>query len=115
MTLNTGLLLISAVLIALLVSYFQYFFKAKSNSKLNYLLAFLRFFGILLILVLLINPTINMSSYEVEKTPLALVVDNSKSMLEHSSLKNINEYLEIAKQNSDLNKKFDLNVFNFGS
>lgn len=115
MTLNTGLLLLSAVLIALLVSYFQYFFKAKSNSKLNYFLAFLRFLGILLILVLLINPTVNTSSYELEKTPLALVVDNSKSMLEHSSLKNINEYLEIAKQNSGLNKKFDLNVFNFGS
>ncbi|MBP6584758.1 MAG: hypothetical protein KA215_03735, partial [Flavobacterium sp.] len=77
MTTNTVLLLLLSVLLAGGVSFFQYFYKAKSNSKINLILAFLRFCSIFGLLLLLINPIITRKSFETIKIPLPVVVDNS--------------------------------------
>ena len=80
MTTSTILLLLLSIVLAGGLSYFQYYYKAKNNSKLHLFLALLRFAVYFGILLLLINPKITQNSYEVQKTPLALVMDNSTSI-----------------------------------
>ena len=109
MSTNTILLLLGAVLIALLVSYFQYFFKAKTKGKITYVLAFLRFLGLFLILVLLINPSIEIKSYQIQKSSLAVAVDNSKSISLLTENNEVSGLVERIKNNKALNAKFDLN------
>ena len=77
MTTTTILLLLVSLLIAAGLSFYQYFYKVTNKSKVTLLLAFLRFFSILGLLVLLINPIISRKSSEVVKTPLPIVLDNS--------------------------------------
>jgi hypothetical protein len=115
MTTNTILLILLSVLIAGGLSFFQYFFRAKNKSKINLLLAFLRFFSIFGILLLLINPKITSNTFEIVKTPLPIVVDNSSSI---SELKANERSLEIYKKlvsNKDLQEKFDIQSYQFSS
>ena len=111
MTNTTILLLVFSVVLAGLLSYYHYFYKAKSQSKWNWLLAFLRFASYVLVFLLLINPIISRSTYEVQKTPLPLVVDNSKSIpfLEKNET-NWKVYEQITT-NKALQEKFDVQLF----
>ena len=115
MTTNTILLILLSVLIAGGLSFFQYFFRAKNKSKTNLLLAFLRFFSIFGILLLLINPKITSNTFEIVKTPLPIVVDNSSSIFE---LKANETSLEIYKKlisNKDLREKFEIQSYQFSN
>jgi hypothetical protein len=115
MTISTIALLLLSVLIAAGLSYFQYFYKNKSQSKLYKGLAFLRFLIIFGILLLLINPIISRKTYETVKTPLAIVVDNSKSIAELKADAMSKEVFEKLATNSDLKEKFDLQLYRFDS
>lgn len=115
MTTSTIALLLLSVLIAAGLSYFQYFYKNKSQSKLYKGLAFLRFLIIFGILLLLINPIISRKTYETVKTPLAIVVDNSKSITELKADAASKEVFEKLAANSDLKEKFDLQLYKFDS
>lgn len=115
MTTYTILLILLSVLIAGGLSFFQYFFQAKNKSKTNLLLAFLRFFSIFGILLLLINPKITSNTFEIVKTPLPIVVDNSSSI---SELKAKETSLEIYKKlvsNKDLQEKFEIQSYQFSN
>lgn len=115
MTTNTILLLILSILIAGGLSFFQYFFRSKNKSKTQLLLAFLRFFSIFGILLLLINPKITSSTLEIVKTPLPVVVDNSSSITE---LKANETALDIHKKlvsDSRLQEKFDIQSYQFSN
>lgn len=115
MTTNTILLILLSVLIAGGLSFFQYFFRTKNKSKTNLLLAFLRFFSIFGILLLLINPKITSNTFEIVKTPLPIVVDNSSSI---SELKANETSLEIYKKlvsNKDLQEKFEIQSYQFSN
>jgi len=115
MTTNTILLILLSVLIAGGLSFFQYFFRAKNKLKTNLLLAFLRFFSIFGILLLLINPKITSNTFEIVKTPLPIVVDNSSSI---SELKANETSLEIYKKlvsNKDLQEKFEIQSYQFSN
>jgi hypothetical protein len=115
MTTSTIALLLLSVLIAAGLSYLQYFYKNKSKSKLYKGLAFLRFLIIFGILLLLINPIISRKTYETVKTPLAIVVDNSKSITELKAEAALKEVFEKLASNSDLKEKFDLQLYQFDS
>ena len=113
MTTNTILLLLLSLLIASGLSFFQYFYKAKTKSKVNLVLAFLRFVTIFGILLLLINPIITSKTLETIKTPLPIVVDNSSSIVD---LKANEPALELSKklsQNKELQDKFDVQFYRF--
>ncbi|SHJ23156.1 hypothetical protein [Flavobacterium haoranii] len=113
MTATTLLLLILSVLVAGGLAYLQYFFKAKSNSKWNLLLAFLRFLSILGILILLINPLVKIKKYEIEKLPLPIFIDNSKS-IQHLGVNNeAKNVLKEFQKNADLENKFNVQFFSF--
>ncbi|HQZ24185.1 MAG TPA: hypothetical protein PLD18_02705 [Flavobacterium sp.] len=113
MTTNTILLLLLSLLIASGLSFFQYFYKAKTKSKVNLVLAFLRFVTIFGILLLLINPIITSKTLETIKTPLPIVVDNSSSIVD---LKANEPALVLSKklsQNKELQDKFDIQFYRF--
>jgi hypothetical protein len=115
MTTSTIVLLLLSVLTAAGLSYLQYFYKNKSQSKLIKWLAFLRFLAIFGILLLLINPIIARKTYETVKTPLAIVVDNSKSITELKANAISKEVFEKLASNSDLKDKYDLQLYRFDS
>ncbi len=113
MTTSTILLLILSVFIAAGLSFYQYFYKAKSKSKFNLFLALLRFFIFFGILVLLINPIFSRKSFEIIKTPLPIVVDNSESIKELNTADFKGDFYNKFKNNKALNEKFDLSLYAF--
>ncbi|WP_281336031.1 hypothetical protein [Flavobacterium eburneipallidum] len=115
MTTNTILLLLLSLLIAGGLSFFQYYYKAKTKSKLNLVLAFLRFLSIFGILLLLINPIMTRKTLETIKTPLPVVVDNSSSIADLKSKETALELYKKLSQNKELQEKFDLQSYQFDS
>lgn len=115
MTNSTIFLILFSVILAALVSYFQYFYKAKNNFKLTKLLAFLRFVSVFGLLLLLINPIMSRSTLETIKTPLPIAVDNSSSMVDLKASNAAKEIFEKLVMNADLKDKFDVQQYKFDS
>ncbi|QBN17550.1 hypothetical protein [Flavobacterium nackdongense] len=113
MATNTILLLLLSLLIAGGLSFFQYLYKAKTKSKLNLVLAFLRFLSIFGILLLLINPIMSRKTLETIKTPLPIVVDNSSSIVDLKSKETALQLYKKLVQNKDLQDKFELQSYQF--
>jgi hypothetical protein len=113
MTTNTILLLILSVFIAGGLSFYQYIFKAGTRSRTHLVLAFLRFFSIFGLLLLLINPVVSRSTFETEKTPLPIVVDNSSSIKELKADKMATELYKKLSSDSRLKEKFDIQSYQF--
>lgn len=113
MTTTTILLLILSVILAVGLSFYQYLYKVKNQSKLYWFLAFLRFISLFSIFLLLINPIISRKITEIKKTPLPIVVDNSKSISELKATKDASElYLKIS-ENKAITEKYDVQLFSF--
>ncbi|MBE0422766.1 MAG: VWA domain-containing protein [Lutibacter sp.] len=109
------LLIILATFLALFIAVFQYLWKNKERSQLTYWLSFFRFMTIFLLLLLLINPSFKKNNVETIKPNLLVAVDNSKSIKlssQNDALKNLVEKL---KNDSELNNKYDISFFGFGS
>ena len=115
MTTNTILFLLLSLVIAGSLSYFQYYYKAKTRSKVSLFLAFLRFFSIFGILLLLINPIMSRKTLETIKTPLPIVVDNSSSILDLNAKETALELFKKLYQNKYLQDKFDFQSYRFDS
>ncbi|WP_276975736.1 hypothetical protein [Flavobacterium filum] len=115
MTSSTVLLLLLSVLLAGAVSFFQYFYKVKTHSKINWFMAFLRFIAIFGLLVLLINPILTQKSFETVKIPLPIVVDNSSSIVELKSNESALEVYKKLTSNADLKDKFDVQSYQFSN
>ena len=115
MTTNTILLLILSLAIASGLSFFQYYYKAKTKSNINFVLAFLRFVSIFGILLLLINPIISRNTFETVKTPLPIVVDNSSSIVNLKAKEIALELYKKLSKNKDLQEKFDVQSYRFDS
>ena len=113
MTTNTIPLLLLSLLIAGGLSFFQYYFKAKTKSKLNLVLAFLRFSSIFGILLLLINPIMTRKTLETIKTPLPIVIDNSSSIVDLKAKETTLELYNKLLQNKELQDKFEIQSYQF--
>ncbi|CAA9201727.1 hypothetical protein [Flavobacterium collinsii] len=113
MTINTILLILLSLVIAVGLSYFQYFFKAKNKSNVIWFLAFLRFLAIFGLLVLLINPIMTKNSLEITKTPLAIAVDNSSSITALESDQKAVELHQKLITNPALREKFEIQSYQF--
>lgn len=115
MTLNTALLIVFSLLVAGVLSFFQYYYKAKNKSKLILFLAFLRFTSIFGLLLLLINPVISTNSEEIIKPTLSIVVDNSSSIKALKGDKTAVEVYTALVGDKSLNEKFDIQSYQFDS
>ena len=110
----SGLLLLILLLnfaLSIGLSYLLYpkFLKDKNQS----ILFVLRFLSFFLIGILLINPEIDHTTYEVEKPKLFVAVDNSESIGELANTEKINQLLKNTKSDKDLNAKYDINYLKF--
>ncbi|MBQ4819197.1 VWA domain-containing protein [Aquimarina sp. MMG016] len=110
---ETVLLIIAALIIALIVALFQYLYKAKNRTKKNLFFAFLRFLSIFLLLVLLINPTFKQKIYYSQKPTLVVAVDNSSSIKHLAQDKDVSQFVQEIRNNSDLNNRFDIGYYSF--
>jgi len=113
MTTTTYVLILLSLGVAIIISYFQYYFKAGPKSNVRFWLALLRFLAVFGLLLLLINPIIKRHFYEVEKPILALVVDNSSSIKALGAETDAVNSLEQLQKNNDLNDKYDVRVYHF--
>ena len=113
MTRTTILLLILSVFIAGLLSFYQYVFKVKKKSNLIYFLAFLRGMSWVTLLWLLINPVVSRKINEIQKTPLPVVFDNSKSISELKATSSAEDIYQKIKANTTLADKYDVQFYSF--
>lgn len=112
MSTQSVLLIILAAILALGLSLFQYFFKAKRTRLAGYL-AFLRFLSWFMAFLLLINPKITKEDYYIEKPNLVLAVDNSKSIGNIGGIADSELFLNGIVANEDLDKRFDIHTYFF--
>lgn len=109
------LLIILAAFAALFMAFFQYLWKNKERKQLDYWLSFFRFTTVFLILLLLINPSLKKNNIETIKPNLLVAVDDSKSVKYNSQNDAVKSLVEKLKQDSELNNKYDISFFGFGS
>lgn len=112
---ETLLFIILAAFTALLISVFQYIFKNKEKSQLNYWLSFFRFLSIFFILILFINPSIKKNTIEIIKPNLVVAVDNSTSIKYNSQSKKVESIVALFENDAALNAKFSINYYGFGN
>ena len=93
----------------------MYGYKNKYSRSLRWVFGVLRFITLFSLLVLLINPKFKSETYSVEKPKLPVLVDNSASIVELNQTNQVSALLEKLKNNEELNEKFDLSFFSFGS
>lgn len=108
------LFLFFSVLIALGVSYFQYFHNAKKIYKYTYILFALKALSFIFLFLLLYNPIIKSESYIEEKPLLNILVDDSKSISFLKQEDNITSSIDAIQNASQLHEKFSVNSFTFG-
>ena len=103
-----------ALVIALLISYLAYFYKAaKADGK--FLLFALRALSIFCLLLLLINPKFNKTSVEIVKSNLFVAVDNSSSIVYTKNDSVATDLLNSLSNHKELNDRFNTRFFTFGS
>lgn len=115
MTTSAILLIILSLILAAGLSFYQYFYKNGTISKVTWLLAGLRFVAVFGVLLLLINPILSSKTFETIKTPLPIIVDNSSSIVDLKSNKTALELYEKLSSNSALKEKFDVQSYRFDS
>jgi hypothetical protein len=108
-------------LVSFLLVVWVYFFKKPYHKDLSlpklYILAFLRGFSILLLLLLILEPKLKYSSKKIEKPLLVFAQDNSKSLrLGSDSLFYLNEYpSQVEKFLESLDSEFEIKKISFGN
>lgn len=102
-----------AAIVAIAIAAFQYLYKVKSQSKNNFLLAFLRFLSVFSLLLLLINPQIKTQQLSVVKPKLVVAVDNSSSIKYLKEEITVKNTVKALKVNQNIQDKFDVSYFSF--
>ena len=110
---ETILLIIAAFIISLIVSLYQYLYKAKSTTKKSVFFAFLRFLSVFAILLLLINPSFRKKTFFTEKPKLIVAIDNSSSIAYLEQEQGVVSFVERIKNSKEINDRFDINYYSF--
>ncbi len=113
MPLSTVFYIALAIIIALMMAFFQYFYKVTQKDNKNLVLATLRFLAIFSILLLLINP--KFKSQQLTDIPpiLNVLVDNSLSIAYAKQEDKVVKFVDELKNNTAVNKKFNINYYAF--
>ncbi|MEP0266426.1 VWA domain-containing protein [Dokdonia sp.] len=115
MTNTTLLLIIGAIVIALAIAMFQYFYKATYKTKRNKIYAFFRFCTVFGLLLMLINPTYKQETYYTEKPSLAIAIDNTASVGYLGYGDRVQNAVVRFRESKALNNAFDIQYFSFGT
>ncbi|WP_339751643.1 VWA domain-containing protein [uncultured Winogradskyella sp.] len=111
---ETIIYIIIAGIAALLLALFQYLYKSKLKSHLKYALTTFRAISVFGILLLLINPKFQTSTYFDEKPTLVIAVDNSESISYLKQDSFANQIINDIKASSELNERFNVQTYSFG-
>lgn len=114
MTTETLLYIILAGIIALSLALFQYGYKLKKRTRVTTFLTFLRFVTLFSVLLLLINPKFDKTTYYTEKPNLIVALDNSESVKFLGQDQNTTDFVSRLKADVALNDRFNLEFFSFG-
>ena len=109
----TVLYIIIAAIATLGIVVFQYLYKQKAKSKINLLLAFLRFIGVFGLLLLLINPKFSQKTYTLEKPNLVILADNSSSISENGA--ELIELMSSIGASDKISDRFNVASYKFGT
>src|SRR5690606_36235538 len=112
---ETILYIILAGVISIALAVFMYGYKSKQKGSLRWVFGILRFITLFSILLLIINPKFKSETYTIEKPKLPVLIDNSASVGELNQKENVSTLLQKLKENDDLNEKFDISYYSFGS
>ncbi len=110
---QTILLIISAAIFALIVSLYQYIYKAKNRNKKNLFFAFLRFLSVFAVLLLLINPSFKNNIYYTEKPTLVVAVDNSASIKHLKQDQLVAKFVNDIREDNTINDRFNIKYYSF--
>ncbi len=109
------LYIITAGIISIILAVFMYGYKTKFSNKTKWIYGSLRFVTIFSVLLLLINPKFSTKTYTLLKPSLPILLDNSASVEVLNQTENVVSFIESLKNNEELNKKFSLSFYSFGS
>ena len=111
---STLLYIVLAVLLSVIIAFFQYFYKVKNAPKSNVFLFALRAISLFLLGLLLINPKIKNTEKENIKPLISFLVDNSLSTKHFKEEGTVKRIVEELKKDQNLKDKFDVNFYSFG-
>lgn len=114
MDLRTVLLIVLSAVAAIIIVFYQYFYKNQRPGSLRFILAALRFVAIFCGLLLLVNPKFIANDYFIEKSNLIVLADDSQSIRETNSDAVVSSVVDQIVGNPDLNKRFSLHRYGFG-
>jgi hypothetical protein len=112
---TTIIYIIIALFVSSAISWFLYFYKQKEQRSIDFILFGLRAISIFLLLLLLINPTIERKKIINEKPMLSVLVDNSVSIKQLNKEGVVATVVTDIKTNTSLSDKFTLQFYQFGN
>ncbi|MBL4606029.1 MAG: VWA domain-containing protein, partial [Flavobacteriaceae bacterium] len=115
MEVSTIIYIIISLIISISIAYFQYYYKSKDTGKVQFFLFALRASVFFLLLLLLINPSIEKKSLVNIKPKLSFLIDNSLSTHFFKQDSIVSDLVTKWKGNTELNKRFDVNYYSFGN
>ncbi|MDV7188341.1 VWA domain-containing protein [Lutibacter sp. TH_r2] len=113
MSTETILYILLSGILALAIALFQYWYKLK-QTKTNYILLALRFLALFTLMLLLINPSIKKTIFEIEKPNLVVAIDQSKSIKYSKQVEIVQTLVDNLKNSSALNNKYNIQYYGFG-
>ncbi len=115
MTAETILYIVIAGIIAAAVSLYVYAYRTSYGNTLKWVLGILRFGTLLALLLLIINPKLQQTTYQVEKPKLPILIDLSASIAETGDADKVVEWVNEFSSNEALQDKFDVSLYGFGT
>lgn len=112
---ETIIYIILAFIAALLLALFQYRYRSKKSNRITLILAALRFLTVFAILILLINPKFDQTTYYNQKPNLVVAIDNSESIDYLNQSAKAAELVNRIKENERLNEQFNIDYYSFGN
>ncbi|MDR6301018.1 VWA domain-containing protein [Mesonia maritima] len=115
MTVETVLFICIAAILALGLSFVQYFKKQRDKRVKHWaFFSVLRFITYFSVLLLFINPEFSQTSFSVEKPTLVLAVDNSTSMIDLAEKNSIEQFVSAISENEEIQESFTVERYTFG-
>ena len=111
---TTVLFILLAFLLSLSIAYYQYFYASKDSHYRKIFLFSLRTLSLFLLLLLLINPTVQKTGIENTKPVMAVLIDNSASISLFKEEEKVASILQELAADVQLNAKFEMAYFTFG-
>lgn len=112
---TTIIYIIIALFVSSAISWFLYFYKQKEQRSIDFVLFGLRAISVFLLLLLLINPTIESERITNEKPILSVLVDNSASIKQLNKERIVAAIVTDIKTATLLSDKFTLQFYQFGN